>query len=214
MLHKLVLFLILSGNVLAFPTTVLIARKQAGRSSKPGAQSPKKGEADKPPKENAPSIKPVAQFPDISEWRYFEPTTHCFKIKTPIPLRLSDNEPVIHKRGDTMPHYFAWFGMSKDEQYAFRIIYTDRPQREAGAIDLIEGQVEQGVEGELKTVQRIRWNGVATILSIHKDQNIFVFGMHFMIDSRLFEIDVITTHYEEGIELAKQFQGSFQLTCQ
>lgn len=164
-----------------------------------------------------------ALSPKSPEWTYFEPPNHCFKVKTLVSLQLIDKEPIKHLRGDIMPH-FAWFGTTQDGKYAFRIMYTERPAREAWNDDLVERQVKDGTEGELIRVGRgysvVKGSSrnINYILSIHKNGADFIFGDRFIVGSRIFVLDLIalnltTPNYNKELDMADEFRRSFELTC-
>ncbi len=201
--------LLLLAFILIAVTNSIFAQEKTAQVSKP---TPNAKTLEK--KQTGTKATPTP-IPKMPEWTYFEPANHCFKVKTLVPLRLTaeNSTPIEHLRGDMMPH-FEWFGMPKDKSYAFRVIYTDRPRREAGALDLVEGQARDEGESKLVQLQRVRWNNINKILTIHKDsKNIFKFGMHLIVGARLFQLDIITANFDEGIEMAKQFHGSFEMTC-
>lgn len=141
-------------------------------------------------------------------WKTFVAREHCFSLLMPGTPQLLHTEVLKHKCGDPMPHYF--WGLTASDGSEYGVMYTDRPERESGAFDLVEGQVNS-ISGELVKTEKVSFQGNPAILSIHKRENgRFVFAMHIMFDFRLFEIYLDAPAYDKGLKDTQKYHNSFK----
>ncbi|MGH9842136.1 MAG: hypothetical protein ACREEM_25560 [Blastocatellia bacterium] len=161
----------------------------------------------------APSRNPVAQRQRATtdSWTVFTAKDHCFSILMPGRPKQLDSEPIKHKRGDVMAH-FSW-GLMSEGGSEYGIMYTDRPERETGALDLVEGQA-MSISGKLLDTRKVVFQEVATIFSVHaqSEKRIF-FAMHLMIGPRLFMAYLVSSDYNKGVNDAQKFHSSFKWIC-